>query len=223
MGPLQFFLSLENCASSAQALHGQRGICNARRKANAYYRPKGDPDRRTQSDNMLAIFGGDLIYNIPYPPCIRPFVSHLLRAIKMRIPLVIGFTFAIFPAIAIAEGWTSVHGVNSRGERVTWEYAEEAGQIDGRRFVLGSVSVEKKGNLLRTNSDEKCTFDIQVNGRWGFACSMDGKSPLAGTTYLYDSTIQRKTTSECSGTYYVCYRGCKRESPKHMYKEPWEC
>ncbi len=51
-----------------------------------------------------------------------------------------------------------------------------------------------------------------------FKCDSDGKSPLAGSTF-----VVKKELTKCRGTLYVCKTGCAPRVPQTLIKEPWEC
>ena len=114
-----------------------------------------------------------------------------------------------------AAGSTPFSGVNKYGEVVIvqenleLETEKPVGKPD---YFYWAVEVKKKGKTTRRYPRQPCSY------MGPFMCSKDGKSPLAGTTY-----IETRMLKKCGGFLYVCKKGCGPSAPQVLIKSHYEC
>lgn len=144
--------------------------------------------------------------------------------IKNSIAVVIILCYSNY---AFADGPTGISGKNVTGETVSgYEAANNADEPvitpSHPHFEHWDISISID------NNSEPIQFQRQYCGyrgdtyssNWSFSCSADGKSPLAGVTYIFDKTVK---LPKCVGYPFVCKSGCNARTPRLMIKPYWEC
>lgn len=118
------------------------------------------------------------------------------------------------PASSFAAGSTALEGTNAMGETITL-YEEWTG--DGFSKTIDIKVNEKRKDIFEK---QPCEFKVLPNSsELSLICSRDGKSPLAGATYI----VKKKWLKKCRGTLYICQSGCGPRAPRELIEHPWEC
>lgn len=126
----------------------------------------------------------------------------------------------IFASQCSADGPTTTHGINAAGELITvdeeeFDYGPEG--VDWGPNAYNTVRVVKNGKQIKSYKKQLCGFDPRGE-KMTFSCAKNGKSPLAGATYMYV-----KELSACKGTLFICKEGCGAGAPRKLISDPWEC
>ena len=135
--------------------------------------------------------------------------------------------FALFPLVAMADGYTGAHGTNKLGELI-YIGAGSLGSADDPAdgiYVFKNRKSYLKGQLSKRYALlEECPLFSNAEGE-RFSCHKNGISPLAGATYRVTTSRKYKPCHDDTiGTVYVCVAGCNSPRvPRIFYKEPWEC
>ena len=89
-------------------------------------------------------------------------------------------------------------------------------------FWRKNTSGESEGESQTIRLSDECKRTR--NG--GLSCAKNGKSPLAGTTYIVTKDMQDvcDETGKALVNRWTCVKGCgKDRAPKHIEGSPWEC
>lgn len=129
--------------------------------------------------------------------------------------------FALLPTTVLAAGFTGPAGENKLGEEVS----VVEGFVDKQGDFQSYFSVDPPSSIFIAHGrklykfDEECKYSGDRSGSDRFfICNVNGKSPLAGTTYEI-------TYDYCKGgSNFVCVKGCERpEVPPNMFEPFYEC
>lgn len=110
---------------------------------------------------------------------------------------------------AYADGYTTIHGTNERGEEIRIDKDQEPDIVEpAGPYLLYTITVGGK-----EFEKQLCNY----TGINSFSCSIEGGSPVAGATYLF------KEDPKGCGNIGICVRGCTARTPHQMYQGSWEC
>ena len=142
------------------------------------------------------------------------------RSQNMKTVSTVLLVLASFPAMS--DGFGGAVGLNRLGQQIRMYEGQ-----DGTRFsAYKPRPTEPVGSewRLETECEWHASANVNSDPTYTFACAVDGKSPLAGTTYR--ATKSRSKRNSCGRPYeiYLCVRGCSnRAAPNVFYVQPWEC
>jgi hypothetical protein len=139
------------------------------------------------------------------------------------------FVFSLFPEYAMA--WCDNPDTGESGAFFVSIYTVSACNPNAR-FPEGTEVIEftakaKNGETDSPSQTVRLRDECKRTRKGtGLTCSKQGKSPLAGTTYV--TTKDMKDVCDETGKALVgrltCVKGCEDgKAPKHIEGSPWEC
>ena len=120
-------------------------------------------------------------------------------------------------------GYAPIVGVTQDGYSIAIDFNERP--VVSRWINKGKKDINGS-EMLVLFPDEPCEFSEVYPAR--FSCSAKGKSPLAGTTYVFKVVNKSRRVKNACGdfvpeSHFVCVAGCSAQTPKFMDQDEWEC
>lgn len=130
--------------------------------------------------------------------------------------------FSLHVSVALADNYQLEH-VSSDGWVVAFDTEPPATVAVYRRLKDGSlanyVAYESEGCVLSLATGK------ETMTKSTFSCPATGKSPLAGTTYVYDRHVGLNCFREPFYDMFICTKGCKlhKKTPKTLRGSGYCC